>query len=415
VRDGGQQKTMTTKKRIPLADLKTNTFYNAPMWLDDSFLLLTADIPLSEILISQLKTWGFTEVWSESSVVSSKKTWAMAPSEVSGAVLDINVKEHEGRQIVKQFFEELAAFTMKTYTHFNNDNILDMATVTDKVKSSIQMLKDNRSNMLRMPDLTVSGIEYLYTHSVRSMFLSLSIGEALKLPNFRLIELGIATLLHEIGMMKIPKQIYKKSTALTENEQKLISTHPTQGMRMLQTFTKDNAFPLAQEILLGVWQHHERSNGTGYPKGLKGDSITVFGKIIAVACSYDALITNRPHKESIDSYTGMLLMLKQMHSLYDEKVISALLNSISIFPLGSYVQLKSGAIGIVVDIGHDPRYPVVKVYLDESQHSFKEPLTVATREEEGLAVERVLGEQEVQSLVSSQRLPDVAQDSSNTD
>ena len=397
-----------------MADLKTSAYYNAPMWLDDAFLLLTADTPLSENLINQLKTWGFAEVWTEGSLVSSEKSWATAPSEVSGAVLNANVKEHEGRQTVKKFFEELAAFTMKTYTHFNNDNILDMATLTDKVKSSIQMLKDYRSYMLRMPDLTVDDVEYLYTHSVRSMFLSLSIGEALKLPNFRLIELGIAAFLHEIGMMKIPKQIYEKSSALSENEQKLINTHPTQGMRMLQSFTKDNAFPLAQEILLGVWQHHERANGTGYPKGLKGDSITVFGKIIAVACSYDALITNRPHKGSMDGYTSMLLLLKQMRSLYDEKVISALLNSISIFPLGSYVQLKSGAIGIVVDIGHDPRYPIVKVYLDESQHSFKEPLSVATREEKGLAVERVLSEREVQSLVSSERLPSITQDSSNT-
>jgi HD-GYP domain-containing protein (c-di-GMP phosphodiesterase class II) len=324
---------------------------------------------------------------------------------MAGAVLNNDAKEAEGRRTTKSFFEGLASFTRKVYDTFNRDGYLDMTSITEKVKDVIQMIKDNRIYLLRLPDLKADGIDYLYTHSARSTILSLTIGEALRLPNFRLIELGIAAMLHEIGMMKIPRQVFDKSTSLTDKEKLLINTHPDQGMKMLKDFSKENANPLAQDILMGVWQHHERSNGSGYPLGLTGESITLFGKVIAAACSYDAQISNRPHRDGVDGASGMLVMLRDMRNLYDERVVSALINSISIFPLGNYVRLKNGAIGIVVDVGEDPRFPVVKLHLDENLHMYKEQPVVNTRDEDGLAVEGVLKDQELKGLISKDLLP----------
>ncbi len=397
---------MSAKKRIPLDDLKSETYYDAPLWLDEEFLLLSNDAPVTENLVANLKTWGYKGVWTDGSLVSGNSAAKASAETVSGAVLNNDAKEAEGRRIARKFFEDLANSTRKVYDTFNRDGNLDMTSITDEVKKVIQMIKNYRSYMLRLPDLKADGIDYLFTHSARTTIISISIGDALKLPNFRLIELGIAAMLHEVGMMKIPKQVYDKSTPLSEKERKLISTHPVQGLKMLQEYSKENANPLAQDILMGVWQHHERSNGSGYPQGLSGESITLFGKIIAAACSYDAQISNRPFRDGVDGFTTMLLMLKEMRSLYDEKVISALLNSISIYPLGNYVRLKSGAIGIVVDIGDDPRYPVVKLHLDENLHMYKEQPIIKTRDdEEGLSVTGVLIEQEVQDLVSRDLLP----------
>ncbi len=405
-REKGVNKSMSAKKRIPLDDLKSETYYDAPLWLDEEFLLLSNDAPVTENLVANLKTWGYKGVWTDGSLVSGNSAAKASAETVSGAVLNNDAKEAEGRRIARKFFEDLANSTRKVYDTFNRDGNLDMTSITDEVKKVIQMIKNYRSYMLRLPDLKADGIDYLFTHSARTTIISISIGDALKLPNFRLIELGIAAMLHEVGMMKIPKQVYDKSTPLSEKERKLISTHPVQGLKMLQEYSKENANPLAQDILMGVWQHHERSNGSGYPQGLSGESITIFGKIIAAACSYDAQISNRPFRDGVDGFTTMLLMLKEMRSLYDEKVISALLNSISIYPLGNYVRLKSGAIGIVVDIGDDPRYPVVKLHLDENLHMYKEQPIIKTRDdEEGLSVTGVLIEQEVQDLVSRDLLP----------
>jgi HD-GYP domain-containing protein (c-di-GMP phosphodiesterase class II) len=405
-REKGVNKSMSAKKRIPLDDLKPETYYDAPLWLDEEFLLLSNDAPVTENLVANLKTWGYKGVWTDGSLVSGNSAAKASAETVSGAVLNNDAKEAEGRRRARKFFEDLANSTRKVYDTFNRDGHLDMTSITDEVKKVIQMIKDYRSYMLRLPDLKADGIDYLFTHSARTTIISISIGDALKLPNFRLIELGIAAMLHEVGMMKIPRQVYDKSTPLSEKEKKLISTHPVQGLKMLQEYSKENANPLAQDILMGVWQHHERSNGSGYPQGLSGESITIFGKIIAAACSYDAQISNRPFRDGVDGFTTMLLMLKEMRSLYDEKVISALLNSISIYPLGNYVRLKSGAIGIVVDIGDDPRYPVVKLHLDENLHMYKEQPIIKTRDDdEGLSVTGVLIEQEVQDLVSKDLLP----------
>jgi len=395
---------MSARKRIPLDDLSAGTYYDAPLWLDDEFMLLTNDAPVTEALKTNLKTWGFRSIWTEGTVTSGTK--AAAADSVSGAVLNNDAKEAEGRRRARSFFEDLSAFTRKIYETFNRDGHLDMGAITEKVKDIIQMMKDFRSYLLRLPDLQADGIDYLYTHSARTTVIAMTIGETLKLPNFRLIELGIAAILHEVGMMKIPRQVYVKSTALTEAEKKLIATHPSQGFKMLQEYSKENANPLAQDILMGVWQHHERSNGTGYPQGLNGESITLFGKIIAAACSYDAQISNRPHRDGVDGYTSMLMMLKEMRSLYDEKVISALLNSISIYPLGTYIRLESGAIGIVVDTGaENPKFPVVKLLLDENLHMYKEQPIVKTRDEEGFTVSGVLGEPEVAELRNRNLLP----------
>ena len=400
---------MAAKKWIPLEDLKKNTYYDAPLWLDEQFLLLANDAPVSETLLNNLKTWGYKGIWTEGSLTSGSNASAASANSVSGAVLNNDAKEAEGRKIAHTFFVELAVFTRKVYDSFNRDANLDMTAITEKVKTVIQMIKDYRSYILRLPDLRADGIDYLYTHSARSVIISLTIGDSMKLPNFRLIELGIAAMLHEIGMMKIPKQVFDKSTPLTENEKKLIATHPVQGLKMLQEYSKENANPLAQNILMGVWQHHERSNGSGYPQGLSGESITQFGKIIAVACSYDAQISNRPFRNSIDGFTSMMTMLREMNSLFDEKVISALINSISLFPLGNYVRLKNGAIGIVVDIGDHPRYPVVKLHLDEELHMYKEQPIIKTHEDEdnndGMTVAAVLSEDEVKDLVSQGLLP----------
>ena len=405
-REKGVNKAMSAKKRIPLDDLKTDTYYDAPLWLDEEFLLLSNDAPVTEDLLKNLKSWGYKGVWTEGSLISGNTAAKASAESVSGAVLNNDAKEAEGRRIARKFFENIANFTMKVYDTFNRDGHLDMTSITEQVKSVIQMIKDYRSYMLRLPDLKADGIDYLYTHSARTIIISLTIGESLKLPNFRLIELGIAAMLHEVGMMKIPKQVFDKSASLTEQEKKLISTHPMQGLKMLQEYSRENANPLAQNILMGVWQHHERSNGSGYPQGLSGESITIFGKIIAVACSYDAQISKRPYRDGFDGFAAMLTMLKDMRTLYDEKVISALLNSISIYPLGNYVRMKSGAIGIVVDIGDDPRYPVVKLHLDENLHMYKEQPIIKTHDDDdGLSVTGVLNDQEVQDLINRDLLP----------
>jgi len=398
---------MGAKKLVPVKDLKKDTYYDAPLWLDENYILLTPDIPVTQQLITDLQNWGFKSVMTEGSMVAGGKAAVDMDSTISGATLNNNAKEQEGRNKARKFFNELVIYIQKVYDKFDRDGDLNIGSITEEVKKVIEMIKENRVYILRLPDLKADGIDYLYTHSARTMIIALSIGIKMKLPTFRLIELGISTMLHEIGMVKIPKTVYEKTTPLTENDKKLIATHPSLGFKLLQNYSKTNTTPLSMDILMGVWQHHERSNGTGYPKGLTDESITLFGKIIAVACSYDAQISNRPWREGINGYTIIMSMLKSMNSFYDKNVITALLMSISLYSIGNYVRLKKGSIGIVVDTGSkDPRYPVVKLLLDEEMHIYKEqPVIQTTPDKPEMTIEGVFSKEEVEEMKEKGLLP----------
>ncbi|KGM43054.1 hypothetical protein S1OALGB6SA_2347 [Olavius algarvensis spirochete endosymbiont] len=397
-------------RSISITNLKANTYYSEPLWIDERFMLLPADSPVTEGLIENLKKWGYKSILSHG---------ILRPTPSGNIDIELNNKteESEARRVILDFLFSFTKFIRKTYEMFDSNGYLNLDSITEQVKSTILMLKSYRAFILRdftlhalnprLLNLEAEETNYLYTHSARTTIITLTIGSNLKLTNFRLIELGIAAILHEVGMMKMPSSIVNKTGGLTEREKKIISTHPLIGLKMLQNYSHKHSNPIAQEILHAISQHHERLNGSGYPQGIRGESTTPFAKILAVACSYDAQISNRPFRESGEAHTVILKMLKETHSLYDEGVITALLNSISVFALGSYVQLKNASIGIIIDIGDNPKYPIIKLCLDENLQPYSEQSIIRTSEKETkFIISRVLGKREIQKLIARKLLPE---------
>ena len=134
-------------------------------------------------------------------------------------------------------------------------------------------------------------------------------------------------------------------------------SHPIFGFNLLKT----SDFPLV--VSLAALEHHERENGSGYPQKLTGEKISLYAKIIAVACSYEALTAARPHKDAKDGYSGMLDLLKNEGKQYDDTIVKALVYSLSIYPIGLYVLLSNGKKGQVVDVNpENPKFPLVQVF-----------------------------------------------------
>jgi HD-GYP domain-containing protein (c-di-GMP phosphodiesterase class II) len=197
---------------------------------------------------------------------------------------------------------------------------------------------------------------YQVSHAVKSMIISIMIGSVVKLSEPRLVELGVAALLHEIGMVKLPSRIYMTKWTLTQEERKTILTHPILGYKLLKNFNFSSA------VCLAALQHHERENGAGYPQKLSGDKISFYAKIIAVACSYEALTTHRPYKKAKDKHNALMDLLKNENKPYDDIIVRALVSSLSVYPIGLYVLLSNGKKGQVVDINpENPRFPIVQV------------------------------------------------------
>jgi len=350
-------------KDFLVKDIQPFTFFTKPVFLDKLFILTAPEMPFTEELLHTLVKWSFKAVHSEGE--QNEEYSANEKEKVGGGTSLISSvglsKQTDTDKLEKalEFYSSFLFFVENLFIKAAVSDELDLKLITEKIKDIIEYIKEDRRFLMRILKNIepLPGKSYLATHSVRSTILSIIIGSYLKLPPYRMIELGVAALVHETGMLKLPSQIYLNDRPLTAVEQKAIITHPLLGYSMLKSFD----FPLP--VCLAALEHHERENGTGYPRKLSGEKIGLYSKIIAVACSYEALSSKRPHKEPKDGYTGMLELLKNEGKQYDDTVVKALVLSLSIYPIGLYVLLSNGKKGQVVDINpENPRFPIVQIF-----------------------------------------------------
>jgi HD-GYP domain-containing protein (c-di-GMP phosphodiesterase class II) len=347
-------------KNYLVKEIKPDSFFSKTVYLDKKFILTTPEMPFNDALISNLVKWSFNSVFSDG---DPHKEYTSQSSGSKAGNNSQNVlsqqPENEKLEKAKAYYSNFLLYTENLFIRATISDELDYKNVTEKIKEMVEFIKEDSRFLMRVIKDFDPGQDknYLTAHSVKSSIIAVIIGSYLKLPNHKLFELGVAALLHEIGMLKLPSQIYLNQRPLTAPEQKAILTHPILGYTLLKSFD----FPLP--ICLAALEHHERENATGYPRRLTGEKISLYSKIISVACSYDALSSKRPHKEAKDGYTGMLELLKNEGKGYDDTVVKALVLSLSIYPIGLYVLLSNGKKAQVVDINPEkPRFPVVQIF-----------------------------------------------------
>ena len=306
-----------------------------------------------------------------------------------------NFKLKEAENLYYSFLQ----YTKYIFTNYSNYGTLDINSITEKLKKVWSTVRLDYRFLLRVQHEAEQTEDetYIYSHSARSAIVAMIVGTYFKLPNHRLAELGIAALLHDIGMLAIPQEIYLSDRILTEEERKILYTHPLHGYKILQSLK----FPA--DICVAILEHHERENGSGYPRNLNGRYISQYGKIIAVATAYDALSTKRLHREAKDHHTGIVELLNNADKRYDSNVIKALVYSFSLFPIGLYVLLSDGKKGQVIDVNpENPRYPVVQIY--ETLLPGEKRRTVQTSLND-VHIERPLEKEEISALDKSEPPP----------
>lgn len=254
---------------------------------------------------------------------------------------DINVTE--------VISEELKMKTIKSVK-----NLMKPNKSKQEIQSSIKVIEGlmesivdeitcNKDVIVNMIDLRVSS-EHTFYHSVNVCVLSMVLGVALKLNKDELYLLGISSLLHDIGKIYTPNEILDKPGKLTPKEFEIIKLHSENGYKYVKEYLAIN-----DKVYVGIYQHHERYDGTGYPLNIIGKDISLFGRIIAIADIYDAVISDRPYRKGVLPSEGIEYIMGGCGTLFDQDLCRIFCAKIAPYPVGTCVNLSNNLTGIVVE------------------------------------------------------------------
>ena len=231
-------------------------------------------------------------------------------------------------------------------------NFTDIINDASKIVASVR-----NSNYLQIRAISKRDGGDFPVHSINVTIYSVKLATGLKYETKKLVELAVASLLHDIGMLLIPEDIRKAQRKLSPEEISTLKLHPQHGSEYLtkavQTHPELAAFPF---IPIVAFQEHERMNGTGYPNSIPGDEIHEYAKIISIIDMYEAVSHPSNYRDEYLAYEALqkVVALKDTH--FDVKLLRALVREISIFPIDSVVRLNDGQIGKV--IGLEPSHPM---------------------------------------------------------
>lgn len=254
------------------------------------------------------------------------------------------------------------ALAKEIHDRLSGNEVIKCGPVNLCVEKLVEQLLLNNSHLPVL--MSGNAQDYLSSHVVNVSILSIKIGQDIGYDKTGLTELGISAFLHDIGMMKYMKQAMQPGK-LSSKEYREIQNHTFMSAGILEE--ADELPEVAVQVAL---QHHERIDGSGYPRGLRGESLNIYSRIIHLADTYEALTHSRPHRDRCMPHESVHNILQMKHS-YDYKVMKAFINMVGVYPVGSLVRLNTGETCRVAAInqGH-PTRPVLHVLLNSD---YKKP------------------------------------------
>jgi len=340
--------------KIKISEITLGMILNSDIFDDNDVLLIGAGTEITSNHIDFLKRKSIDEVSIKGIEAAPQVSQAQKPG-FHDDTLDV---EEKYRSTVKKF--------KSIYTEFK----LGRVPIYQEIDDAIEPLYES----ILGDDLITRKIwqihaydDYTFDHSVRVSMISGLLAKWCGLSDLQIKDAALAGLLHDIGKCNIPDQILNKPSALTLEEFKVMKTHAILGYILIKDIPN-----ISYDVLLGVMQHHERVDGTGYPNGIKGNEINYVAKIVAVADVYCAMTQDRVYKSAMHTFEAMSFILEKCHSSLDFSISKTFLGNVAHFYIGHKVVLNNSQQGeIIMTYKDDPARPLVRVgdeYLDLRRH-----------------------------------------------
>jgi HD-GYP domain-containing protein (c-di-GMP phosphodiesterase class II) len=243
-----------------------------------------------------------------------------------------------------------------------------------EAEAAAPLVEEISNSVMRNPGALISlarlktADDYTFMHSVAVCALMIALARQLGLDEQQVRDAGMAGLLHDLGKAMIPLEILNKPGKLTDEEFALVKTHPAEGHKLL--LEGNGISEMTRDVCL---HHHEKVDGSGYPKGLNGETMSLFAKMGAVCDVYDAVTSNRPYKAGWCPAESIKRMA-EWKGHFDPAVFQAFVKSLGIYPIGSLVRLESGKLGVVTEQGEQSLLkPKVKVFFSTKSQAYIRP------------------------------------------
>ncbi|MBL8404153.1 MAG: HD-GYP domain-containing protein [Dechloromonas sp.] len=243
-----------------------------------------------------------------------------------------------------------------------------------EAEAAAPLVEEISNSVMRNPGALISlarlktADDYTFMHSVAVCALMIALARQLDLDEQQVREAGMAGLLHDLGKAMIPLEVLNKPGKLTDEEFALVKTHPEEGHKLL--LEGSGVSEVTKDVCL---HHHEKIDGSGYPKGLTGETMSLFAKMGAVCDVYDAVTSNRPYKAGWDPAESIKRMA-EWTGHFDPMVFQAFVKSLGIYPIGSLVKLASGKLGVVIEQGEQSLLkPKVKIFFSTKSQAYIKP------------------------------------------
>jgi HD-GYP domain-containing protein (c-di-GMP phosphodiesterase class II) len=328
---------------LPIHIVRPGMKLGKKIYNEEGLTLLVEGVELTQALINRLGQYGIDFIY----VADPRTADIVIPQLLSDETRIKAIAE------IRTSFRKIMNNSMKKKTA----GFTQMGKAFGEVMNLIiDDLSSHKDAMIMLTNISVMD-DYLFQHSLNVCIYSTVLGMAHGYNRSELMTLGLGSLLHDIGKTQIPYELLRKNAQLTEDEFSCMKKHTEYGFQLLKD--EPNIPLLAAHC---AFQHHERLNGSGYPRGIQGSDIHDYAKWIGLVDSYDAMTTHRVYRKAMLPHQAMEIIYTGTDTLYEKKKIELFRDKIAIYPLGVNVSLSTGEVGTVVGLNvMFPQRPTVRI------------------------------------------------------